>query len=95
MAKASEQIRSEVGADMNAFERGVTGVRILTYPELKTLKGISFSRQYLAVLEATGKFPQRVPLGIGNGRIGWIEAEIDEWLKGRAAARDSKKPPSA
>ncbi len=95
MAKASEQIRSEVGADINACAPGVAGVRILTYPELKSLKGIPYSRQYLAVLEKAEKFPRRVSLGIGKGRIGWIEAEIDEWLKDRAAARDSKKPPSA
>jgi prophage regulatory protein len=49
--------------------------RLLTFPELKPLKGIPYTRQHLARLEKAGKFPARVQ--IGANRVGWLESEID------------------
>jgi prophage regulatory protein len=37
--------------------------------------------------ERAGRFPQRVHLGPNS--VGWVEAEIDEWLEQRAAQRKS------
>jgi prophage regulatory protein len=63
--------------------------RILTYPELKSLKGIGYCRQHLRRMEDAGEFPCRIQLS--PGRVGWYEHEIDEWLRKRADARTSKK----
>jgi prophage regulatory protein len=64
-----------------------SGQRILRYPELKPLKGIPFSRQYISVLMSTGRFPKAVYLGLMTR--GWVEHEIDSWLAARVAERDS------
>ena len=62
--------------------------RILTYPELKLLKGIPYTRQHLDRLEKSDEFPGRIQ--ISAGRIGWLEDEIDEWLGSKADARKVK-----
>ena len=49
---------------------------------------VLYSPQHIARLEAAGLFPKRVPLG--PNRVGWVEAEILEWLKKRIEARDQQ-----
>lgn len=61
-------------------------MKMLSFPELKTAKGIPYSRVHLRRLEAAGRFPRRAQLG-GNA-VAWIESEIDAWLEERAAERD-------
>ena len=61
--------------------------RWLTYDELKTLKGISYSRMQLKRLEDVGKFPKRIKSG---ARRYWWEHEVDEWKQRQADARQSK-----
>ena len=58
--------------------------RWLTYDELKTLKGISYSRIHLKRLEDAEKFPKRIKSG---GRRYWWEHQIDEWKQSQADAR--------
>ncbi len=65
-------------------------IRILTFPELRSRKGITYCRQSLSRLERDGKFPRRVQ--ISAGRVGWIEAEVDEWLQSKADARGGPLP---
>ena len=43
---------------------------------------------HIARLEAAGKFPQRVQLG--PGRVGWVEEEIEEWMRVRIAERQTQ-----
>jgi prophage regulatory protein len=58
-------------------------IRILRRPEAERLTGLC-SRQ-LDQLEARGDFPRRVPLG---GRVvGWIDAEVQGWIRARMALR--------
>ena len=38
-------------------------MKVLTFPELKTAKGVPYSRVHLRRLEAAGQFPRRVRLG--------------------------------
>ena len=59
--------------------------RILLYHELKSLKGIPYSRVHVRRLEKAGEFPRRIQ--ISRGRMGWYEHEIDEWLRKKADAR--------
>jgi prophage regulatory protein len=56
-------------------------VRLLTFPELESRKGITYSRQYVDRLEARGQFPQRVQTGPNS--IAWIEREVDAWILSR------------
>ena len=59
---------------------------ILRLPEVKKSTGLSRSTIYLRI--AQGAFPKSVSLG---GRaVGWLEAEIQEWLQQQIEA--SRKP---
>lgn len=40
---------------------------------------VLYSPAHIARLEAAGKFPKRVQLG--PGRVGWVEEEIEEWMR--------------
>lgn len=48
---------------------------------------VLYSPQHIARLEAAGQFPKRVRLG--QSRVGWVETEVEDWLKQRIAERDA------
>lgn len=48
---------------------------------------VLYSPAHIARLEHAGQFPRRVQLGVG--RVGWVEEEIDAWLRERIARRDA------
>ena len=60
-------------------------MRMLSKRQVKEL--VLYSPQHIARLELAGQFPKRVKLG--NSRVGWIEAEVLEWLQIRIDARDA------
>lgn len=62
-------------------------MKLLSYDDLRLVKGIPYSKVQLWRLEKLEKFPKRVPMG--PGRHGWAEHEIDAWIASRIAARDS------
>lgn len=62
-------------------------MRILSFPELREKKGIVWSRVHVDRMIEAGKFPRKVH--IGEATVGWIEDEVDEYLKTCAAARDN------
>lgn len=62
-----------------------TGLRILRPRETVTRTGYSRATLYRKV--ADGTFPK--PVKLGPGAVGWVEAEIDEWISARIAERDS------
>jgi prophage regulatory protein len=62
-------------------------MRLLSLEDLKTQKGIRFSRVHTHRLVKAGRFPVPVKLGSRNA---WVESEIDEYLKGCVAERDAK-----
>jgi prophage regulatory protein len=49
---------------------------------------VLYSLAHIARLEAAGAFPQRVPLG--PGRVGYVEEEIEDWIRKRIAERDAR-----
>ena len=49
---------------------------ILRLPTVKARTGLSRSTIYLRISE--GRFPK--PVSLGGRAVGWIEAEIDDWL---------------
>lgn len=48
---------------------------------------VLYSLAHIARLEAAGLFPKRVPLG--PGRVGYVETEVEDWIKNRIALRDA------
>jgi prophage regulatory protein len=48
---------------------------------------VLYSPQHIARLEKAGHFPKRVRLG--EGRVGWIEQEVLDWVNARIAQRDA------
>jgi prophage regulatory protein len=64
----------------------LTQYKILRLPEVKNRTGLSRSSIYLKV--SKGSFPP--PISLGDRAVGWIEAEINEWLsKNIEASRKS------
>lgn len=55
---------------------------ILREAEVARRSGLSRSSRWR--LERVGKFPRRRQLG--ENSVGWIEAEVDSWLREREAA---------
>ncbi|MBV1959360.1 MAG: AlpA family transcriptional regulator [Pseudomonadales bacterium] len=51
--------------------------RILRLPSVKKSTGLSRSTIYLRI--ANNEFPP--PISLGGRAVGWIEAEVNDWLK--------------
>jgi predicted DNA-binding transcriptional regulator AlpA len=68
-------------------------MRFISYSELRTQKGIGYTRQQLRRKVKDGSFPTPVPIGDRefNPRIAWLEHEVDAWIEQRAARRDVPK----
>ena len=66
------------------FNHGEIVMRILSKRQLKEL--VLYSPQHIARLEKAGQFPKRVQLS--PNRVGWVEAEVLDWLDERLARRD-------
>ena len=62
---------------------------ILRRKQVETRTGLSRSTIYARMAE--NKFPQPISLGSNRGAVGWIEAEIDAWIKERIASRHDKR----
>lgn len=58
-------------------------MKILSKRQLREL--VLYSPQHIARLEKAGQFPKRVQLG--PNRVGWVEAEVLEWLRTRLECR--------
>ena len=63
-------------------------MKILTFDDLKPVKGIAYSKLNLWRMEKRGEFPKRITLG--RGRYGWPDHEIDAWIEERIRARDEQ-----
>ncbi|MCV0394120.1 MAG: AlpA family phage regulatory protein [Rhizobiaceae bacterium] len=57
-------------------------LKIITYNELKEL--VPLSRSHLWRLEKRSLFPKRIR--IGERRIGWRLADIEDWVRAKEAA---------
>ncbi len=58
--------------------------RIVLFEQLMPL-GIHYSRRQIDRLEVAGKFPKRVPLGVG--KVGWLATEIVAHVDNQIASR--------
>jgi predicted DNA-binding transcriptional regulator AlpA len=69
--------------------------RLLTFPELKSAKGVPFSRQYVAELIRRKIFPAPVKTpGIGHRSL-WLSSEVDQYIEAMKNARDTAPPDQA
>lgn len=59
-------------------------MRLLSKRQLKEM--VLYSPQHIARLEKAGTFPRRVQ--IGPNRVGWVEAEVLDWLQTKLNVRD-------
>ncbi len=62
--------------------------QVVSKKELKSVCGIPYSPQHIARLETAGKFPKRIRLG--QNRVVWLLAEVEEWLDKRIAQREAQ-----
>jgi predicted DNA-binding transcriptional regulator AlpA len=63
-------------------------IRLLSQPELKSLKGIAYSPQWLSKMVQEGRFPRPLKLSAGPTATNfWPEHEIDQWIEAKAAER--------
>jgi prophage regulatory protein len=51
--------------------------------ELSTI--VPYSMNHIRRLEEAGQFPKRIR--IGANRVGWVRAEVEQWLNDRMGAR--------
>jgi prophage regulatory protein len=63
-------------------------MRLIYFAQLRSEKGIRFTRQHVGRLQKAGKFPRSVPLG--ENTKPFIEEEIDEYVASRVAERDAR-----
>ena len=56
-------------------------VRFLRLPEVLARTGLSRSTIYVRLEQ--GRFPR--PVSLGDRAVGWVESEIDEWIRNRIA----------
>ena len=54
-------------------------------PEVLARTGLSRSTVYVRLTQ--GRFPR--PVSLGARAVGWIESEVDEWMRARIAASRS------
>ena len=59
---------------------------ILRLPDVKRSTGLSRSTIYLRI--AQGTFPK--PVSLGGRVVGWLEAEVQQWLRRRIEASRSE-----
>ena len=62
-------------------ERTNPPIRFLRLPEVMKRTGLSRSTIYVRLAE--GRFPR--PVALGGRAVGWIEAEVEEWVAERIA----------
>lgn len=60
-------------------------MRMLSKRQVREL--VLYSSAHIARLEAKGQFPKRVQLGAN--RVGWVESEVQDWLRERLERRDN------
>ena len=53
-------------------------------------KLVKYSSQHIARLEKAGQFPKRLQLG--QNRVAWMLAEVEDWIEQRIAQRDGCDP---
>lgn len=70
--------------DNTSTHTKTTPIRILRWPEVA--RRIPFSKSYAYALQARGLFPKPIKLIEGGRASGYIESEIEEYIRNRIAS---------
>ena len=62
--------------------------RVLRKPDVVALVGVT--ERAIRDWEVAGKFPKRFKLDPDGRSVGWLESEVQEWLRQRAASRETE-----
>lgn len=82
-SRAKRMTRNRAMSEHQTQPRTTSQIRFVRLREVMARTGLSRSTIY--VMMAEGRFPKPVPLG--ERSVGWIESELEEWLRDRIAAR--------
>ncbi len=74
---------SRAMSEQRSEQKAIPPIRFVRLHEVMARTGVSRSTIYVWVAE--GRFPKPVPLG--ERSVGWIESELEEWLRDRIAKR--------
>jgi prophage regulatory protein len=66
----------------------VGAIQVLRLPQVCRITGLCRSSIYQ--MEAEGRFPRRVKIGARS--VGWIESEVQSWLRQKIESGRSRKP---
>lgn len=64
-------------------------MKLLSYEELRTEKGINRTKQALNNAIAKDKFPKPIKFCGANSKNAWLEEEIDCWLAAKIVERNN------
>lgn len=88
---ASNAAKNDGASGTQSREATSTGHRMLRLPQVCMMTGLGRSMIYQ--MESEGRFPRRVPIGVRA--VGWVEGEIQDWLRERIESRRAPAAPSA
>ena len=74
----ADDVRHE-GVGRSEFDAPDRGRTLLRLPEVKARTGLARSTIYVRLDQ--GCFPR--PVSLGSRAVGWIEREVDEWMRER------------
>jgi prophage regulatory protein len=74
--------------EFTALPSPAAKIQFLRLPEVCRLTGLCRSSIYQ--MDAEGRFPRRVPIGLRA--VGWVESEVQEWLRKRIEAGRPRAP---
>jgi prophage regulatory protein len=63
-------------------------MRVLRLPEVQAKTGLKHTSIYSRIAEGT--FPRPIPLG--SKARGFVESEVDDWIRSQIAKRDGAAP---
>ena len=81
LSRARRTRRSRAMSEQPIEQRTNPPTRFLRRPEVMARTGLS--RSTIKVRLAEGHFPR--PVSLGGRAVGWIEAEVDEWIRKQIA----------
>ena len=87
-SRARRTRRSRAMSEQPIEQRTNPPTRFLRRPEVQARTGLS--RSTIKVRMREGSFPK--PLSLGARAVGWIEAEVDEWIRERYGGVRARGP---
>jgi prophage regulatory protein len=86
---ASDQMDVFQTNDSTTPRRAPAGnIQILRLPQVCKMTGLCRSSVYQ--MEAEGQFPRRIKIGARS--VGWIESEVQNWLRQRIESDQPRNP---